>query len=368
MSTNKQFTIIRRTAAAGVILFCALGVALKAIISTEVTAPTPALLAAGVSAPQFILADQTGRKHVMKDYAHRPIVLAFLDPKSRAYVPSLRSLRDTMPEFDKTGAKVFAVTSATAAETTSVHDQEKLNYPILTDEDAGIARKYGAVDEKGRIRNAAVVIDDTERVVISIPNQETHAGQLGWQLMNVAACCLNPAATPPIVRVGMHVDDFTLPDTRGARISIKPEARWKFTVVEFLSHKCPCALGYDSRMKQLAETYTARGVRFVGINSSVDETAADEDLHIARAGLPFPVFMDNGSVVADNYKASITPEIFVIDSKNIIRYHGRIDDSRDPASVTSQDLKQALDGLLSNSRLTEPEKQAIGCAIMRTKV
>ena len=368
MNHMKQGIIIRRAAVAGVILFCVLGAALKAVISSEVSAPTPSMLAAGVSAPLFALADQTGRKHVLQDYVHRPIVLAFLDSSSRAYVPSLRSLRDTMPEFDKTGAKVFAVTSASAAETTSVHDQEKLNYPILTDDGAKIARKYGAVNEKGAIRNAAVVIDDTARIVISIPNQDAHAGQLGWQLMNVAACCLNPASTPPIVRVGMHVDDFALPDTHGMKVTIKPDSHWKFTVVEFLSHKCPCALGYDSRMKQLAQTYATKGIRFIGINSSVDETAADEELHIAKAGLPFPVLMDSGATVADNYKASITPEIFVIDSKNIIRYHGRVDDSRDPASVTSQDLKEALDGLLSNSRLTEPEKQAIGCAIMRTRV
>ncbi len=367
MTKLKTSTLLKRAVAGGAIVFAILGLTLKSVISSVVSTPMPNLLAAGVSAPLFSLPDHTGRTHVMKDYARRPIVLAFLDPSTQAFLPALRSLRDTMPEFDKTGAKVFAITSSSLAQNTAVHDQEKLNFPILMDAGAEVARLYGAVNEHGMLRNAAVVIDETERVVIAILNQDAHAGQLGWQLMNIAACCLNPASTPPIVRVGNRVDDFTLPNTSGSQISIKPDNKSKFTVVEFLSNRCPCSLGYDSRMKQLASDYSAKGVRFIGINSSVDETAADEQLHIGKAGIPFPVLMDSSAVVADNFKASITPEIFVIDNRNIIRYHGRIDDSRDPARVTRQDLKEALDALLSNSRLTSPEKQSIGCAIMRNR-
>src|SRR5438067_1368777 len=49
--------------------------------------------------------------------------------------------------------------------------------------------------------------------------------------------------------------------------------------------------------------------------------------HFAKkSGIEFPLLKDPGNKVANQFQAERTPEVFVLDSQRIIRYHGRIDD------------------------------------------
>jgi peroxiredoxin len=363
--------LLVRIAVAALALFLTLGLLLYVFVARTVgTNRAPAMLDAGVRAPLFALPDQTGRIHRLLDYSSRPVILVFFNPQSHGFQSALQSLRVSMPEFDKTGAKVFAITHGTKASLVSFHDEGHLNYPILNDPDLKTAASYGAIDENGQLRDVSIVIDDTRRVVLSIPVSEAHASQFGFQLMNMAACCLNPAATPAITRAGGKIDPFTLPDAlTGKQVALLPDDGTTVhgTVIEFLSARCPCALGYDKRIESLATRFQPKGIRFLAINSSVDETAENEQKHIRDAGLTFPVLMDKGNVVADQINARVTPEFFLLDAKQVIRYHGRLDDSRDPASVTQYDLDVAITALLARKPIPEGEGRSIGCAIMRAQ-
>ena len=68
---------------------------------------------------------------------------------------------------------------------------------------------------------------------------------------------------------------------------------------------------------------------------------------------------------ADHLGASLTPEVFVVDSKHILRYAGRIDSSRSPAEVTSHDLADAVDAVLEGREPKQNDTRAFGCAIVR---
>jgi hypothetical protein len=58
-----------------------------------------------------------------------------------------------------------------------------------------------------------------------------------------------------------------------------------------------------------------------------------------------------------------TPHVFAFDKDRKLRYRGRIDDSRDPRSVKSHDLINAIDDLLAGRQVTEPETRPFGCSI-----
>jgi hypothetical protein len=49
----------------------------------------------------------------------------------------------------------------------------------------------------------------------------------------------------------------------------------------------------------------------------------------------------------------------------MLRYHGRVDDNRNLARVTSQDLPAALDAIAAGKSLAVPETKAFGCTIKR---
>ncbi len=70
-------------------------------------------------------------------------------------------------------------------------------------------------------------------------------------------------------------------------------------------------------------------------------------------------------VMADAFGAISTPHIFMLDSGRMLRYKGRIDDSRDPTKATYSDLEHALEDILAHRTVRVPETKPFGCAIVR---
>ena len=76
-------------------------------------------------------------------------------------------------------------------------------------------------------------------------------------------------------------------------------------------------------------------------------------------------------MVADQLGATRTPEVFVLDDKRVVRYHGRIDDQylvgaqRDKPS--RRDLAVALDELLAGKPVSQPTTAFTGCRISRAR-
>ncbi len=69
--------------------------------------------------------------------------------------------------------------------------------------------------------------------------------------------------------------------------------------------------------------------------------------------------------MADYLGASVTPEAYLFDHDWVLRYHGRIDDSRNPANITTRDLRGALDAVQAGKPVGTAENKAFGCTIKR---
>ena len=141
----------------------------------------------------------------------------------------------------------------------------------------------------------------------------------------------------------------------------------RFTVLVFCSSTCPCSDGYAGRLRALQDGYGRRGVSFLGIHSSADETADAMKSYVHRTGYPLTVLQDQNATLADLLGATITPEVFVFDSAWTLQYHGRIDDDKTGSAVRDRSLQWALDTLLSGQPLRAREKISRGCAIARTR-
>jgi peroxiredoxin len=170
----------------------------------------------------------------------------------------------------------------------------------------------------------------------------------------------------PALAIGQPAPDFSLPDLRGQQHALKDQ-RGKITVIAFLSVQCPISNAYGERIRALAEDYAKQGVVFLAINASAPESVADIKAHAAQHGFTFPILKDAGNKVADAYGAERTPEIFVVDERGVLRYHGRIDNSQDVRRVKRNDLREALDELLAGKPVSVPEAKAMGCVIKRVQ-
>src|SRR6185369_14000436 len=168
---------------------------------------------------------------------------------------------------------------------------------------------------------------------------------------------------PPAI--GSTIEEFSLPDVDGTERSLKSLAGKNGSVLIFISVQCPVSNAYNERMAKLAQDYSAKGISVIGINANDTESAADVKAHAAEKHLTFAILKDPGNKIADRLAANATPEAYFLDANNKLLYHGRIDDSRDAARVSSSDLRNAIDEALAGKPILKPTAKAFGCTIKR---
>ena len=82
-------------------------------------------------------------------------------------------------------------------------------------------------------------------------------------------------------------------------------------------------------------------------------------------GYDFPYLYDETQEVAQAYRAACTPDFFVFDAHRKLAYRGQLDDSRpkNGLPVTGEDLRNALDLILSGQSAPAEQRPSIGCNI-----
>lgn len=166
-------------------------------------------------------------------------------------------------------------------------------------------------------------------------------------------------------KVGDRVADFSMNNFDGNTYSLSSNGA-KATVIMFWSTECPFVQPYTDRIKSLANEFSDKGVTFWGVNSNKTESVDDVSSHMKSKEYNFPMLKDDGNVIADQFGAERTPEVFVVDNSTMtVVYHGRIDDNKEADKVTSNDLQNALNQFLSGSEIAVKETKAFGCSVKR---
>jgi peroxiredoxin len=166
--------------------------------------------------------------------------------------------------------------------------------------------------------------------------------------------------------IGSALENFSLPDINGKTQSLNDLMGKNGAVIIFLSAQCPVVRGYVERINQLAADYQAKGINFIGINSNVTEDLNWVKSNATEYGYKFPVLIDKGNVLADKLGASVTPEAYYLDAKDVLLYHGAIDNDRSGKNVTDTYLKAAFDASLTGKKIERTSANAFGCTIKRS--
>jgi len=137
-----------------------------------------------------------------------------------------------------------------------------------------------------------------------------------------------------------------------------------YAVVFFLSKECPLCAAYKPLIQQLHSQYDSGGIfSFVVLrtdaNNSKDSTFFIPGEFSAGKAAP---------QIAGYYDATVTPEVFVVDSSNNVVYRGAIDNyawdtgkHRDRA--TEHYLKEVLAALQQGKPAPHTQTKAHGCFI-----
>jgi thiol-disulfide isomerase/thioredoxin len=178
------------------------------------------------------------------------------------------------------------------------------------------------------------------------------------------------------LNVGAKAPAFALINAaNGQKVTFTP-ADNKVKVVVFTCNQCPYAKAFEPRLIALGRTYAKKGVAFYAVNPNDDslidlarfrsgaiESMDNMQERAVENGYPFPYLKDGDSATARAYGARVTPHVFVVDGKGIIRYRGYVDDSAKPEQRAHMGLSDALDALVANSAVKVTATKAFGCSI-----
>lgn len=164
--------------------------------------------------------------------------------------------------------------------------------------------------------------------------------------------------------------EFSLRSHEGREWTNDDFAEKEFVVVAFLGTECPLVKLYGPRLQKLSDEFQNR-VAFVGLNSNTQDSLTEISAYANRHKISFPLLKDTNNVVADQFGAERTPEVFLLDRQRKVRYQGRIDDQYSVGTVRDQaskeDLRDAIEELLAGKDVSTPKTESVGCHIGRVQ-
>jgi len=166
---------------------------------------------------------------------------------------------------------------------------------------------------------------------------------------------------------GDEIKDFTITNYDGIVYTLSEVRDAKAVVIMFWSTECPYVQPFNDRINEFVKMYQDKGIVFWGINSNTTEPVERVKSHANENKYIFPILKDENNIVADLFEATRTPEVFVLDNSRKILYHGRIEDNSHRDKVTSYDLRNALDEILSGKEVTVKSTKSFGCTIKRNE-
>lgn len=171
------------------------------------------------------------------------------------------------------------------------------------------------------------------------------------------------------LQIGERAPDFKLPATDGKIYTLDDFSTDRVMVVFFTCNHCPFVIGSDEVTRATAERYRDKGVAFIGINSNSENTYREDDFpHMVKRmeenRFSWVYAHDRSQEVARAYGALRTPHFFVFDEERRLVYTGRgVDNPRDSAKITTNDLERALEEVLAGKPVSVPMTNPIGCNV-----
>jgi len=119
----------------------------------------------GSKAPDFTLTNQDRQPVTLSGLQGKPVVLAFFPAAfSSVCQKEMCTFRDSLARLGQADAQVYGISVDTFFTLKAFQDQQKLNFPLLSDFNKQVIRDYGVFNEdmiglKGIAKRAVFVID-----------------------------------------------------------------------------------------------------------------------------------------------------------------------------------------------------------------
>ena len=180
----------------------------------------------------------------------------------------------------------------------------------------------------------------------------------------IVVVLLGAAATASAERA----ENFTLRDQDGVAHELYGFKDAEAVVIMIQGNGCPIVRNAWPVYRQLRETYRAKRVEFLMLNSNLQDDATSVRREAETFKMDVPILLDETQSVGESLNLIRTAEVLLIDPGTWeIVYRGPLDDrltyeAQKPAA-TEHYLRDALDAVLAGLPIETPRREALGCLI-----
>ena len=181
------------------------------------------------------------------------------------------------------------------------------------------------------------------------------------------------ALTPStMLALGTTLPSFDLPQVSGNLLNSRSLDQRSILLMVICAH-CPFVKHVEPELTRLDRDFSDH-VQLIGVSSNSlithpqdgPEQLADQ---ARRHGWNFPYLFDEQQSLARDLRAACTPEFYLFsaeaDGRQSLRYRGQLDGSRpgNAQPLNGQDLRAALDAVLSGSPVNPEQTASVGCNV-----
>jgi thioredoxin-related protein len=180
-----------------------------------------------------------------------------------------------------------------------------------------------------------------------------------------------PFIDPLPIGASLPKADLKMKDITGKEVSMQDAKKKNGLLVMFSCNTCPWVIKNQSRTNEIAAYALSRDIGVILLNSNEgqrDEADSFDKMkqYAKNQNYNWYYTIDAGSVLANEFGASRTPECFLFNAEGKHVYHGAIDDNPGNAgAVNRKHLQVAMDEILAGKPVSVKESRSMGCAIKR---
>lgn len=221
---------------------------------------------------------------------------------------------------------------------------------------------------------SSIALAQVQKVQISPTVEITNATLIGSsELVSVAPKQTHASITPLSIGSKVVLSEISLVDIVSQQTINLEEMKMKNgTLIMFSCNTCPFVVKAQPRTAEMMKYAKNNNIGFVIINSNeaqrMDVDSRDKMATYANDHNYMYYFVDEDSKVADQFGATKTPEVFLLNNKNEVVYTGAMDDnpsSPDEAKIFY--LKDAMNALNDGKEIKTTTSKSVGCSIKRVK-
>ncbi len=168
-----------------------------------------------------------------------------------------------------------------------------------------------------------------------------------WML--AAAFVIADVSPASALELGDSVGPVNLAALSGERIVMNNYGERPATAVLFLSSRCDATARAIADINQIYRKIRLRNALIVGVSSQAAESGDELRAFAQRSGVIFPVYRDPGGAVARQFGARVTPELFLLDRRGALVFHGGLHDD---------EARQAFAAAVGNLLARQPVERA----------